>query len=449
MIVSAALRELQKLWRGPLYMVGGAVRDAVLGYRVSDIDLASPLVAEEVVDLLKGTQFTVRPNSVKLGTLGIYGMGVKFEYTAFRSDSYAEGGAHSPTSVEFGVSILDDAKRRDFTVNSVYYDIGADSIVDPVGGMADIEKKLIRTARPPEEVIDEDALRILRMVRFAAKLGFSPDERLKSAAIAMRAGLKNIVPDRIRDELAGILLADAENGVKNAHVRGVELLTECKLTEMILPEVAACIGIKQNPKWHAYDVYGHLLKTFENTPPEIELRLAALLHDIGKPPAGSAKGRTAEHPEFGAWLAGKRLGELHFSTKLSDRVTELIRLHMFDLKGDVSEKDERLFVLEHSKIIPELVALKNADRLGSGLRTDPSPAGERLLRTLEEMKSEGVAFSVKELKITGNDVMQLPPELRGYALKSLLRQNAFDPSVRTREGALEYISRFPASGNNF
>lgn len=443
MNVTPALDALQKLWRGPLYMVGGAVRDAVLGYSVSDTDLASPLVAEEVVRLLQDTPFTAKPNSVKLGTLGIYGMGEKFEYTAFRSDSYAEGGAHRPTAVEFGVDISDDAKRRDFTCNSVYFDIGNRKFVDPVGGLTDIQKRIIRTARAPEEVIDEDALRILRMVRFAAKLGFDLDERLKRAAINMRTGLKNIVPDRIRDELVGILLADAENGVKNAHVRGMELLAECRLTELVLPEVYVCTGVKQNPKWHAYDVYTHLIKTFENTPPQLELRLAALLHDIGKPPAGSAKGRTAEHPDFGAWLAGNRLQALHFSGKLTDRVTELIRLHMFDLRGDATDNEERLFVLENYQLIPELVALKNADRLGSGMRTGPSPAGERLLKTLETMKDEGVAFSIKELKINGNDVMKLPPAIRGYALKSLLRQNAVDPKVRTREGALEYISAFP------
>ena len=446
MFVSKALQELRKLWTAPLYIVGGAVRDALLGYSVSDIDLASPLLPEEVVKLLDGSPFSAKPNSVKLGTLGICGFGEKFEYTAFRSDSYADGGHHTPASVEFGVSIFEDAKRRDFTANSIYFDIGKGEFVDPVGGMGDLERRILRTARAPEEVIDEDALRILRMVRFSAKLGFQPDAKLFQAAKAMRLNLNNIVPDRIRDELVGIMLSDAENGVKNAHVRGIELMRELGVLELILPEVAACIGVAQNPRWHRYDVYEHLLKTYENTPPELELRLAGLLHDIGKPPAGSAKGRTAEHPDFGAWLAGKRLGELRFSGKLTDRVSELIRLHMFDLRGDVSEKEERLFVLEHYKCIPELVILKNADRAGSGMRSGPSPAGERLLETLSAMKKEGVAFSVGELKVNGNDVMKLQPALRGNALRSLLRRNAFDPEVRTREGALKYIRDFPRNG---
>ena len=119
---------------------------------------------------------------------------------------------------------------------------------------------------------------------------------------------------------------------------------------------------------------------------------------------------------------------------------------MFDLRGDVSEKEERLFVLEHYKCIPELVILKNADRAGSGMRSGPSPAGERLLNTLSAMKKEGVAFSVGELKVNGNDVMKLQPALRGNALRSLLRRNAFDPEVRTREGALKYIRDFPRNG---
>lgn len=443
MFSTPALEELKNIWKGELYVVGGAVRDVLTGYKVSDTDLASPLKAEKVEKLLEGSPFTVKRHSSRLGTLGICGMGEKFEYTAFRSDSYRNDGSHTPGAVRFGVGILEDALRRDFTVNSVYYALKEGKLVDPLGGIRDIRNKIIRTARKPDEVLSEDALRIMRMVRFQGKLGFDADTELSEAARLRRETLKKIAPERIRDELTGILLADAVNALPDAHVRAFSLMTEIGVTEIVLPEVAACVGIKQNPKWHKYDVYTHMLKTFGAIAPKTEIRLAAILHDIGKPAAGYTKGVTGEHPEFGAWLARERLCALRFSQKIVDKVSTLIRLHMFDLKGDVSEKDERIFILEHIDCIPDLIALKNADRTGSGLRDDPSPAAERLKATLEQMKNEGVAFSVKELKAGGADTMKLPGEMRGYALKALLRENAWNGEVRTEEGARAFIGAFP------
>ena len=444
MKLTPALEALKNIWRGDLYVVGGAVRDDILGYAVTDVDLASPLTPEEVVKLLAGTPFTVKKHSPRLGTLGISGMNEKFEYTAFRSDSYPGTGGHAPSVVRFGVSLYEDALRRDFTVNSVYFDLIRGETVDPLGGVKDIENRVLKTARAPEEVFNEDALRIMRLFRFAGKLGFSVDPALMRAAFEMRSGLDNIAPERIGAELKGILLADAANGIPGAHAKAFALMTDAGVTEKVLPEVARCRGVKQNPKWHLYDVYTHLFKTYEAIAPKLELRLAAILHDIGKPVAGYTKGATRTHPEFGAWLARERLAALCFPQKTIDRVCMLIENHMFDLKGDVSDVDERIFVLEHADMIDDLVAVKNADRLASGLRFDPSPAAQRLRETMETMKKEGVAFTAKELKITGEDTLSLPPEERGYAIKALLRKNAWDPSVRNREGAKRFIDDFPA-----
>lgn len=445
MIVSPALEELKRIWKGDLFVVGGAVRDSLSGYTPTDVDLASPLRGEEVEELLKGTPFTTRRHSMRLGTIGISGMGEKFEYTAFRTDSYPNDGKHTPVCVKFGVGIAEDALRRDFTVNSIYYDLKRGEIVDPVNGLKDLKNRVVRSARPAEEVLKEDALRILRLVRFQGKLGFEADGELVAAARRMRHTLKEIAPERVRDELIGILTADAVNALPDAHVRAFSLMTEIGATEIVLPEVAACVGVEQNPKWHKYDVYEHMLRTFEAIAPRTETRLAAILHDIGKPAAGYTKGVTREHPEFGAWLARERLTALKFPQRTVDRVSTLIRLHMFDLKGDVSEKEERIFILEHADCIQDLVALKNADRIGSGLRNDPSPAAVRLSRTYAEMKKEGVAFKIKDLKAGGADTLRLPPETRGYALKALLKENAWNEMVRTEEGAKEFIARFPVS----
>lgn len=447
MIVSPALEALKEIWKGDIFVVGGAVRDSLLGYAPTDVDLASPLTPDEVEKLLKDTPFTTRRHSPRLGTLGISGMGEKFEYTAFRSDSYPNDGSHTPTLVRFGVDISEDALRRDFTVNSVYYDLKCDKLVDPVGGVADIERKIVRTARPAREVLKEDALRILRMARFCGKLGFEADAELMDTAREMRETLREIAPERVRDELKGILLADVSNALPDAHVRAFSLMTDIGATRVVLPEVAKCVGVKQNPVWHKYDVYEHMLKTFGAIAPRTETRLAAILHDIGKPAAGYTKGVTREHPEFGAWLARERLTALRFPQKTVDRVSTLIRLHMFDLKGDVTEKEERIFILEHADCIADLIALKNADRIGSGLRDDPSPAAVRLSETFAAMKKEGVAFKIADLKAGGADTLALPAETRGYALRALLKENAWNARVRTEEGAKEFIMRFPASND--
>ena len=444
MEISPVLKELAGLWRGKLYVVGGAVRDAILGVPTADVDLASPLTADEVRALLEGTRFRTEPHSLKLGTLGIYADGEKFEYTAFRTDSYDMRGAHSPSAVSFGRTLEEDALRRDFTVNALYYDIEEDKTVDVTGGREDIARKLIRTVRAPEAVIAEDALRIMRMVRFAASYGFEIEPGVMECARAMSGNLKNVAPERIREEFERILSADAVCGIAGAQRRGLELLTECGAIDHIVPELKEGIGVEQNKHWHRFDVYGHILSTVEHAPRRI--RLAALFHDIAKPVLKRETGVTAGHAERGAEIAARRLSALRYPKAEIGEVKELVAAHMFDLKCNESEEALRLFVQEHVGIIDKLCELKDADWAGGGTREGTNPSADRIRSLLPVMRSEGVAFSLKELKADGNDLKDAPKEMRAVALRELMKRTATDAGARTREGALEFLKKFKSGG---
>lgn len=440
MEISAVLKELAGLWRGKLYVVGGAVRDAVLGVPTTDVDLASPLTADEVRALLADTPFKAEPHSLKLGTLGIYKDGEKFEYTAFRTDSYDMRGAHSPSSVSFGSTLEEDALRRDFTVNALYYDIKEEKITDVTGGLKDIGLKLIRTVRAPETVIAEDALRIMRMVRFAASYGFGIDACVMECATAMSSNLTNVAPERIREEFDRILAADAVCGIKSAPRRGLELLTECGAIDYIVPELKEGVGVEQNKHWHRYDVYGHILSTVEHAPSEI--RLAALFHDIAKPVLKRETGVTAGHAERGAEIAETRMSALRYPKAKTAEVKELVAAHMFDLKCNESEEALRLFVQEHIGIIDKLCMLKDADWAGGGIREGSNPSADRIRALLPAMRAEGVAFSVRELKVTGEDLKDIEPARRSVALEELKRLTAVNAAARTRSGALAFLGKF-------
>ncbi len=440
MEISSVLRELAGMWRGKLYVVGGAVRDAILGVTTYDVDLASSLTAEEVCALLEGTRFVTERHSAKLGTLGIRADGEKFEYTAFRTDSYDMRGAHAPASVEFGVTLEEDALRRDFTVNAVYYDISEDKIVDVTGGVEDMKRKLIRTVRDPREVIAEDALRIMRMVRFAASYGFDIDAETMNRATEMSGNLVNIAPERIREEFERILSADEVCGIKGAQRRGLELLKECGAVQYAVPELTEGIGVEQNKNWHRYDVYGHILSTVENAPRRI--RLAALFHDIAKPVLKRETGGSKGHEIRGAEIAELRMTALKYSKAEIAEVKELVAAHMFDLKCNEPEEALRLFIQEHIGVMDKLLELKDADWIGGGTRTGSNPSADRIRALLPVMKEEGVAFSLKDLKANGKDLDGVPPEMRSRALRALMKRTATDPVARTREGALGFLKNF-------
>jgi len=425
----------------PLYIVGGYIRDSLLDLKTGDIDLCSPLTVENVAKALEGTPYCVLPVNLRVGTTIICADGFKAEYTCFRSDSYREGsGAHSPTAVAFTNDIEVDARRRDFKMNAIYYDINAGKLIDILGGLDDIEKKQISAADAPQAVFGADGLRILRLVRQAAEFGFSVERGTFDAAKALSSRLKDIAAERIQFELNRILTADTAHptlGASDAHIKGVRLLDELGALDIIFPELTAMRGLEQKKEYHLYDAFEHSLKTFEASHPRV--RIAALLHDIGKLPCQENQGNMYGHDEAGASLARGRLNALKYPKAEVERAVKLIALHMYDLRGEARESKVRLFVLKNHEVIEDLFLLQRADCAAS-LGERPTHT-ERMEQIYHQMKSDGTPFLVKDLKVDGRDLIDagVPEKKRGAVLDELLRLAALNPDMRGREAQLKFL----------
>ena len=439
MKISNELKQLASLFSEPLYVVGGAVRDHLIGYEVHDYDLASSIRAEEVVEMLKGTPFTTTPHSLKLGTLGIKVGDEVVEYTAFRKDSYSCSGVHSPEKVEFDCSIEEDARRRDFTINAVYYDIKKECYVDPLNGIEDLKIGVIKTTREPGKVLEEDALRLLRLVRFSASLGFKIDKETYREAKLRADTIKEIATERIRDEFNKILVSDTVNGIKDAQIEGIKLMVDLGIMEYVVPEILEGIGVKQNPRYHVYDVYNHILETVRVVPPR--LRLVAFLHDVGKPRSVTEEGRMQDHAPIGAGMTRVIMNRLLYPHRETERTVRMVENHMFNIKCNLPDDVISAFIIKNADILDDLLELKKADYTAHGMNDDVSPAALKIIEVYENMLKNKVAFTVKDLPIGGRELIELgvSPEERGELLNSLLTYGAYLGRGLTKEECLSYV----------
>ncbi len=303
------------------YFAGGCVRDMVRGVEPHDYDIATTATPDEVQKLFSRTV----PVGAQFGVVLVLEEEQKFEVATFRSDDvYIDG--RRPTSVRYG-SPEEDAQRRDFTINGLFFDPITNEIIDLVGGKQDIERKLVRTIGEPRQRFGEDKLRLLRAVRFAANLGFAVEERTFDALKEMAAQVQVVSAERIRDELIKIFTQP------NAG-RGLDLLAETGLLDQVLPEVAAMKGVEQPPDFHPEgDVFKHTRLMLESLPPNpsLVLTFAVLLHDVGKPPTferAPDRIRFNEHDRVGAELAEQILRRLRFSNDEIAKIVLCVREHM-------------------------------------------------------------------------------------------------------------------------
>lgn len=395
--MNAELKRLAKLFppERPLYAVGGCVRDEILGREVFDIDLTSACLQEEAEKYAKAAGMRVLLGSKRLGTVMIKGE-KSYEYTPFRVDSYPAGsGVHKPASVRFTEDIEEDARRRDFTVNALYYDILGGDTLDLLGGKADLDARLLRAVDDPRRVLGEDGLRIMRLYRFVAVLGFSAEEKTAAAAREMSGLLGDIAPERIRVELDKLLAGEHA-------AEGLRGLIGCGAMRVIMPEFCENIGVKQDPAFHMYDVDEHILRTVEYAPPR--LRLAALLHDIGKGRCVREEGNMYRHAQVSAQMAEEIMTRLRYSKEQTRRTVRLVAAHMTDMRGDMRESKLRRFVAKNADIIDDLTELIIADARAACGNADREKC-LRIARLRDKMQNEGVPFGVGELAINGNDVM--------------------------------------------
>ncbi len=418
------LKALAAACPAPLYLVGGFVRD-FLRQKVApmpDFDLASPLSEEEFIAVAQGLGFCVLSVFRGMGTVKLKdGQGTGYEFTRFRTDLY-ERGMHAPTAVAFTTDIEVDARRRDFCANAVYYDIAAGRFVDPLGGIQDIRRGVLRTVDDANKVFGEDGLRLMRLARQTAETGFSPDEACLAGARANAALIRDIVPERVFHELDLLLHADEKGGEP---YRGLCILRESTVLAHIMPELWAGNGMPQRSDFHNYDVLEHSFRCVKYAAPAI--RFAALLHDVGKPLCQLRDGNVYAHAEEGARLARDVLTRLKAPKKLIAETETLTRLHI-RLAVMTREQKLRRMSVEYAPLLPALLALFQADHSACKDDLAPSPAVVRWQALLAKMKAEGAPRTLKELKVDGNALQRagVPPRRTGEALHALLLYAAED-----------------------
>ena len=434
------LELLQERVSSPLYLVGGAVRNELLGLPCSDIDICGALSPERLAAETVGL-FTVRDINPRVGTVKLSKGEESFEYTTFRRDSYPlESGQHTPAEVTFVSTPEEDAFRRDFTVNAIYKRVTDGKILDPTGGLEDIKLHRLRTTRDPEAVFSEDGLRLLRLVRLAAELGFEIEKKTFVAANDYSHLLADITVERKREELNRMLVADTKYGVNGAVYRALTLAREVGLFPFFLPEIEEGIGFDQPSQYHKYDVYEHILHTVAAAPPE--LRLAALLHDIGKPRCYIRDGNFYMHSVESATMAKEILTRLKYPKRVVDRTAEIVRWHMFDFNGQASINKKRRFVQQEWDLLEDIALLKHADSVGTGYFTRNEYA-DALIELKKKMAEEGVPLCVKDLSIKGEELegLGIEPALRAEVLNTLLERQADEGANRSHEYLIAEATR--------
>ena len=431
----------------PLYLVGGFVRDAVAGLKAGapDIDICAPVSADEFLKVALSLGAEIDAVYRNTGTVKLGFGDEKYEFTCFRSDEYVRG-VHTPVKTFFTDDILLDARRRDFRCNAVYYDIAKGEFCDPLGGIEDIKNKRISTVADADKVFGEDGLRLMRLARFTAQLNFTPTRECTEGAKNNCKLIADISVERIYAELDAILHADLKYGFPGAQYRGLKVLDETGVLDVILPELTLGRGMEQNKSFHAYDVLEHSLRCVLYA--DKSIRLAALLHDIGKPRAFIDNGNYYHHESIGAQIAEEVCTRLKVPKKPTSEVVRLTKLHMYDLKCDAHEGKIRKLIVGNKDIFEKLLSIKQADFSACMDNLDEAPCVKKWREIYKKMVDEGAPTELKELKIRGDELIAagVPARQVGKVLEELLYDCALNARLNDNKTLLLRVEKGVASG---
>ena len=415
------------------YVVGGCVRDLLLGLEPKDWDITTNAKPEEVQKLFKDSFYENEFGTVGVKTSSKDANLHVVEVTTYRVEEKYTDKRH-PDKVSFTRNIEDDLRRRDFTVNAMAMSQNGD-IVDIFEGEKDLNGKILRAVGNPDDRFNEDALRMMRAVRLAAELGFKIENKTLKAIEKNAKSIDLIAKERVRDEFIKII--DAKRAYS-----GVLLLQDTGMLKVILPELAAGVGVGQN-KHHVYTVFEHntlALKWAAEHDYPFHVKLAALLHDVGKPNVKRGEGPDSTfygHEIVGSKIARKALQRLKFPEKLVDNVSMLVKYHLFYYNvGEVTERSVRRLV---ARVGPEnmgdLIKIRICDRMGSGV-PKPEPYSLRHFQYMVE-KVQKDPISPKMLKVNGSDIMSIlkvePGPKVGQVLAILLDEVLDDPKLNTKK----------------
>lgn len=422
------------------YLVGGCVRDLLLGREPRDWDVTTNATPEEIIPLFPKTFY-----ENAFGTVGVVNEETGderlkvVEVTPYRLETGYSDFRH-PDKVQFSTKLEDDLKRRDFTINAIAVSLSKGAIKDVVDlyeGIKDIKDKIIRTVLNPNDRFSEDALRIVRAVRLATELGFTINNDTEMAIQSHTELLRKISAERIRDEFIKIIMSKEPK-------RGIELLEKTGILKVIIPELLAGKGVEQTQA-HAYDVWEHLLRTLQHSADKewpLDIRLSALFHDVSKPETRRFSHETKQYTFYGHEVVGSRvtkkiLERLKFPVKTIEKVTKLIRWHMFfsDTETISLSAVRRMIGNVGVENIWDLMNVRICDRVGTG-RPKENPYRLRKYKAMiEEAMRDPI--SVKMLKIDGVRLMEVTHETPGpkigYVLNALLEEVLEDPKLNTSE----------------
>ncbi|MFY1573692.1 CCA tRNA nucleotidyltransferase [Verrucosispora sp. WMMD703] len=395
-----------------LHLVGGSVRDALLGRLGEDLDFCTDAHPDQTLDIVRGWAEAIWETGREFGTIGCQRGGLRLEITTFRAESYDQV-SRNPV-VAYGTSLIEDLRRRDFTVNAMAVSVPEHRFTDPYGGLTDLAAKIVRTPGTPAESFGDDPLRMLRAARFAAQLRFAVHPDVRAAMTRMATDLDRITAERIRDEFTKLLCgADP--------ISGLRLLVDTGLAERFLPELT---GLKLEIDEHAQhkDVYEHTLTvvsnavSYEEDGPDFILRMAALMHDVGKPAtkAIGPDGRVSfhHHEVVGARLTKVRMKALRYPKDVTTKVTALVALHLRFYgygRGEWTDSAVRRYVTDAGDLLPRLHKLTRSDcttrnrRKAAQLAADYDALEERIARIAAE-----------------EDLARVRPDLDGNAIMELL-----------------------------
>jgi len=421
-----------------IYLVGGAVRDWLLKKdKIEDLDFATIAPPEEIQKIYPRSFY-----NNQFGTVRIPQKDKKepLEITTYRSEEDYDDFRH-PQKVQWGQSIEEDLKRRDFTINAIALGLDKENkliLIDPHQGQKDLQKRLVRCVGKPQERFQEDALRLIRAIRFAAKLDFSIEEKTLQAIKQNASLIKKVSAERVRDELLKILV--------HPHVDiALQLMRETKIIDYILPELIQGYGMKQKGH-HIWNVWKHSIMAVKFCPSlDPIVRLATLLHDVGKPIVMKEKNgeRTFYNHEVVGAAIVRKIGErLKLSKKDSRRLTKLVRWHQFSVSEKQTDSAIKRFIrhvgLEN---VLDILDLRVGDRLGSGAKKTSWRTEEFKKRLIEVQKEP---FSIKDLKINGKDVMRIlniePGPKVGEILEEIFKKVDKNELPNEREKLLEEIA---------
>lgn len=423
-----AICAVLKLSGYEAYLVGGCVRDMIAGVEPKDWDITTSARPEKIQELFPESVYENSFGTVAIKTESEDPKLKIVEVTTFRVEGKYSDKRH-PDEVKFADKVEDDLSRRDFTINAMAYDIDTSEVIDPYGGREDLDAKVVRTVGDPLKRFEEDALRLMRAVRFSAEFGFVIEEYTEEALHKNAGLLEMIAKERIRDEFIKIIMTDKA-------VEGVEELEHAGLLQFIMPELRDGIGVGQN-EHHIYSVWEHNIKSLGYTVKQgyvLEIRLAALLHDVGKPKTKYGEGIKStfhNHEMVGARLTARMLDRLHFPKHLAEDVIHLVRYHMFYYNvGEVSPAGVRRFLARVGpESIDDLIKVREADRIGSGVPKAVPYKLRHLLFMIEKVKRDPI--SPKMIKVNGEEIMELlaikPGPKIGKILAVLLEEVIDDP----------------------